>query len=200
MSKTHRYLQALAFLFILSPACSFATGLELRNATTIAAFGPDGLLSVENLASHSGVGLARDAWSIVIDTMTLRSTGVQPEVRKVSDGEIAYTYDLEGYRVEVTYRLEPDWRFIGKQIRVLRSPNASFVVHRVVSWDMTAQSAVDSDFVPSIYTPQFGASIEESRKHLPGKDFGEFLRFAGNDGAMLTVQNPYLEVSGMGNR
>jgi hypothetical protein len=45
-----------------------------------------------------------------------------------------------------------------------------------------------------VYVPQFGANLEQSRKSLPGKDFGEFLRFDGGKGAFLTVQNPFLAV------
>jgi hypothetical protein len=54
---------------------------------------------------------------------------------------------------------------------------------------------VTSDYDPFTYSPQLGKSIELSGKFVPpGKDFGEFLRLAGNYGAMLVVQNPFLEV------
>ena len=54
---------------------------------------------------------------------------------------------------------------------------------------------MQSDFVPSVYVPQFGATLDHSRKSLPGKDYGEFLRFGDGNGAFLSVQNPFLEVN-----
>jgi hypothetical protein len=194
MSRTSYCRLAIASLFLLLPVSALAASPELKNTTTIAAFGPGGLLSVEDLASHARIDIARDAWSMVIDAATLRSAEAQPAISKAADGEIAYIYELQGYQIQVIYRLKPEWRFVGKQIKVVRAPNVIFTVHRVVPWDLTVQSAVISDFVPSTYVPQFGATIEESRKFLPGKDFGEFLRFAENGGTMLVVQNPYLEV------
>jgi len=194
MSRTLRFLLAPLFLLVLLPMPSFAAVLELRNAATTATFGANGLLSVEDVQSNSLIGIKRDAWSMVIDGKTLNSKDVRPEVRKVSDGEIAYTYDLQGYRIEAVYQLKPGWRFVGKQIKVMRAPNESYTIHRVVPWDLTVQSSVISDFVPSTYVPQFGETVEQSRKRLPGKDFGEFLRLAGNEGAMLTIQNPFLDV------
>lgn len=194
MFKILRCALAAGFLVLLFPVSSFSLSLELSNEVTHASFGINGLLSVEDIESHCSIGIERDGWSMVIDGTTLRSTNAQPEVRKVSAHEIRYTYEIEGFRVEVAYQLRPGWKFVGKQIRVLQAPNANFVVHRVVPWDLKVQQNVDSDFAPSTYVPQLGATIEESRKRLPGKDFGEFLRFSQEQGAMMTVQNPFLEV------
>jgi hypothetical protein len=183
------------FIFLLTflPISSYAVGVELKNTTTAATFGPDGMLSIEDIESHSKVGIARDAWSLTIDGTTMRSTEARPAISQMVN-EIAYTYKLHGYQVKISYHLNPGWRFVGKQIEVLHAPHTTFTVDRVVPWDLTVKSAVISDFVPSTYVPQFGATIEESRKSLPGKDFGEFLRLPENYGAMLTVQNPFLNV------
>ena len=194
MPATNRILFSLACLLALLPLNSFAQGLELKNAGVSAEFGPQGLLSIEDVASEVRVDLARDAWSLAIDTTTLRSEDVHPSVNKVSAEEISYAYEFPGYQIQVIYRLEPNWRFVGKQIRVLHAPGATFTVHRVVPWDLTVRNQVNSDYVPSTYVPQLGGTIEESRKHLPGKDFGEFLRLAGDEGALLTAQNPFLHV------
>src|SRR6185312_7681981 len=39
-----------------------------------------------------------------------------------------------------------------------------------------------------------GETIAQTRKGLPGKDYGAFLRLANDNGVMLVVQNPYLDV------
>jgi hypothetical protein len=194
MSRIFRYLFASSFLFLLLPVRSFAADHELHNAAVDATFGPDGLLSVEETGSNSKIQIARDAWSIVIDGTTLSSTGTKPTIHETGKAEITYDYELHGYRIQAAYRMKQDWRFVGKEIKVLRAPNDHFTVHKVVPWDLDVRSTVVSDYTPSTYVPQFSETIEQSRASLPGKDFGEFLRLAGNEGALLTVQNPYLDV------
>ncbi len=131
---------------------------------------------------------------MVVNDATLRSTDATPVAKKTDEGQITYTYELSGYRVQVMYWLKPDWSFVGKRIEILQAPSSSFTVHRVIPWEVTARTQVTSDFVPSTYVPQFGATIEKSRQSLPGRDFGDFLRMANSEGALLTVQNPYLNV------
>jgi hypothetical protein len=183
MSRTR--LSQLVFVLLcgLLPFSALAAGVELKNATTSAEFGPNGLLSIEDIESHSKIAIARDSWSMVIDGATLRGTEVQPAINKTVN-EITYTYELQGYQVRVVYRLSPGWRFIGKQIEVSRAANPIFTIDKVVPWDVTVDGNVISDFVPSVYVPQVGRTIEQSRKSLPGKDFGEFLRLPEGDGAM----------------
>lgn len=161
---------------------------------TVVSFGPKGMTSVEDIQSRTHVDFIRDAWSLTIDNTILRSEDSPASLLKTSPDEVSYNYEISGYRIQVSYRLGAKWRFVDKQIKVLRAPNPSFTVHRIVPWDLTVTNDVTSDYVPSTYVPQFGETIEQSRKALPGKDFGEFLRLADNEGALLTVQNPYLEV------
>ncbi len=194
MSRLFRCLFASACLSLFIPVQSLAADRILHNATTTATFGPEGLLSVEDTTSHSRIDIARDAWSMVINDTTLSGTGVKPAINETVKGEISYSYELQGYQIQAVYRIKPGWRFVSKALKVLRAPARQFTVRRVVPWDIEARSTVVSDYVPSTYVPQFGESIEQSRKSLPGKDFGEFLRLADNDGALLTIQNPYLEV------
>jgi hypothetical protein len=70
----------------------------------------------------------------------------------------------------------------------------NFTVRRVEPWNLTLKTEIQSDYQPSVYVPQFGKTIEQSRRDLTGKDYGEFLRFGDNKGAFLLVQNPFLEV------
>ncbi len=152
------------------------------------------MASVEDIQSRTHVAFARDAWSLSIDNIVLRSEDSQPAIEKTSADQVSYNYEISGYRIQASYRLGTKWRFVGKQIKVLRAPNPSFTMQTIVPWDLTVRNEVTSDYVPSTYVPQFGETIERSRNTLPGKDFGEFLRLAENEGALLTVQNPYLEV------
>ncbi|MFZ0744752.1 MAG: hypothetical protein WAM85_10095 [Terracidiphilus sp.] len=187
-------MASLAFMFAIVPVSSTARTLELKSAGVIATFGSHGLVSIKDAESGAGVDLAQDCWSMTIDGDVLRSDDLLPAVSKTSTGEVAYDFAVSGYRIRVTYRLGESWGYVSKQIKVLRSPNESFTIHRVVPWDVTVRDEVTSDFVPSTYVPQLGRTIEQSRNHLPRKDFGEFLRFNGGGGTLLAVQNPFLEV------
>jgi hypothetical protein len=197
LSLRRKSLLVLTLLMVF-PICSVAQNLELRNDSTVARFGAAGLVSVEDIGSRARIDLARDGWSMQINDATLRSTDAAPAVQKSGDGEVTYQYEIRGYRVQVAYWLKPGWRFVAKQIEILDAPEPGFRVQRVAPWEVTAQTRVTGEFVPSTYTPQIGASIEESRQMLPGKDFGDFLRLVEGGGALLTVQNPFLDVQRSG--
>lgn len=196
MSKTSRVLLCLIHVVIVSPflfAAGLPTSFTLSNPTTTATFGPRGLLRLEDASSRAQISLVQDDWSVAIDSTTLRSSATRPTVERVGRDEIQYNYQISGYQICVVYKLRPGWRFVSKQLRVLRTPTTEFTIHRVLAWDLRVRNAVGSAYVPSTYVPQFGATIDESRRSLPGKDFGEFLRLADGQGVLLTIQNPFLE-------
>ena len=194
MSSTYRVVLSLAIMFTLLSVKSPGQNIELKNATLVATFDSQGLTSIRNAASGFRIDLMRDAWLLSIDNSILRSGELHPAIANSTPGEVSYDYETSGYHVQATYRLAADWTFVSKQIRVLRSPSENFTIHRVVPWDVTVRDALSSDYVPSTYVPQLGATIEKSRDHLPGKDLGEFLRLSDNQGALLVVQNPFLAV------
>lgn len=183
-------------ILIASAFCLFVPAQEtaLRNASTVANFGARGLVSVSDIASGSRVDLDSDEWSITLDTRTLRSAEAQNVRRRSAANEVVYDFDLTPYRVQVVYNIKPGWGFISKQLQITSAPGESFTVNKVVPWDLKLKTAPQSDFVPSVYVPHLGATLERSKKSLPGKDFGDFLRFDDGKGAFLTVQNPFLEV------
>jgi hypothetical protein len=169
--------------------------VELTNGDTVAVLNSQGLISITDAASGIRLDLVRDGWSMIVDDHQLKSEDTKPSPPVKTDGAHAsYDYQMSGYRIRVTYSLEAHWKFVAKQIHVLQSPGAQLSVNRVVPWELMVGNPITGDFVPSAYVPQFGKSIEQSRKSLPGKDFGEFLRLSRDEGVMLVVQNPYLEV------
>ncbi|PYX67664.1 MAG: hypothetical protein DMG78_27220, partial [Acidobacteria bacterium] len=193
MSPADKVLLSFVCLLVLFPVKSSAASLEISNPTTVATFGPRGLVSLKDSKSGAQITLTKDDWLLVIDNNTLRSGDAQPKIKKTAPGEITYEYELSSYRVQVLYRLGVSWKFVSKQLRVLRTSGSEFTVHRVVPWDVVLQNTVDSAYVPSTYVPQFGATIEQSSTLLPGKDLGEFLRLASGHGLFLTIQNPFLQ-------
>src|SRR5438477_1312964 len=183
-------------ILLFSAFCfrSSAQPVELKNATTLAQLGPRGLVSVTDSGSKSRVDLSADEWSMRLGDRALRSQDANPTIRKAAADEVIYEYDLPPYRIEAFYSIKPGWNFISKQLRVKSIPGQSFTVSEVVPWDLRLKTQVQSEFIPTVYVPHFGATLEESRKSLPGKDYGAFLRFENSHGAFLTVQNPFLQV------
>lgn len=179
--------------FLALPAASPAQTIQLKNASTTAELGPRGLLSLTDTESGSRIDLTSDEWSITLDERTLTSYDTKPLVRKTSDNDVTYTYDFPSCPIAVTYALKPGWRFVSKQLRV-ECAGSRFKVGKVAPWEIKIASPVRSDFVPSVYVPHLGLTLEQSRAKLSGKDYGEFLRFDDSQGAFLTVQNPFLEV------
>ena len=194
MSATRRIVFVFACLILSSASTPSRKASELKIRASLQNLGRRACHQSRMPPSGVRVDLALDAWSLAIDDTVLRSEDSHPSIAKSNPGEVSYDYEFPGYQIQVIYKLGADWRFVSKQIKVLHAPEASFTVHRVVPWDLTVRNPVNSDYVPSTYVPQLGGTIAESRKHLPGKDFGEFLRLAGDQGALLTAQNPFLEV------
>jgi len=195
MQSMTKYLLRSACLLLAFSTCLRAETFELKNATTVAVFDSNGLVSLKDMLSGASMNLSTDAWSLAIDDTTLRSSNARPRIDRNSDSEITYNYDLSGYRIVVVYRLDPGWRFVSKQLKLLRVPVSTFTVHRVTPLDVNLKDKVTSVYVPSVYTPQFGTTIEQSRRSLPGKDYGAFLRLPDKTGVMFVVQNPYLDVA-----
>jgi hypothetical protein len=194
MRHTYRILLSSTCLLLAVPALSRAADFNLKNSSTTAVFDEDGLRSVKDLASGAEVGFTSDAWTLKIDGVTLHSQESKPRVSRTGPDEITYDYQSSGYQVEAVYKIKPGWHFVTKQLKILHTPNPSFTIHQITPVSMTIKDAVSSAFIPSNYEPQVGQTIEQTRKRLPGKDYGAFLRLPESSGAMLVVQNPYLEV------
>lgn len=190
-----RVLRSLTFVLLAASVhASLAQSAQLSNPSTTAAFGPRGLVSITDLTSNTRIDLASDEWTLTLNQHVLRSRDARHVQRTTSATEITYAYDLSPWQIDVVYELKPGWTFVSKQLRVITAPAPTYTLDRIVPWDLQLKTPPASDFVPSVYTPQFGSTLEQSRKSLPGKDYGDFLRFADGTGAFLAIQNPFLSV------
>jgi hypothetical protein len=189
----HAYFALLFLVPALGSAC-LAQSIELKNAQAVAVFGARGLTSVSDTASGARIDFSADEWSIKVGERTLHSTEATPAVRTTAKDEVTYQYELAPFQVDAVYTIKPGWHFVSKCLRLVRAPGGSFTVTSVVPWQLKLATPITSDFIPSVYTPHLGETLEQSRKTLPGKDYGDFLRFDNGVGAFVSVQNPFLEV------
>ncbi len=194
MRRVVRVLLLFLCTALVCPLRSPAETLSLSNRSTVASFNDRGLTSVKDIPSGATVQFAADRWSLTLEDSTVRSDDARPEIHQASRDEIDYVYQLSGYRVEAVYRIAPSWHFVTKQLKVLRAPLKEFTLHRMLPIDLDLADPVSSAYAPSTYDPQVGWDIAESRKKLPGQDYGAFLRLPQDRGVIFAVENPYLEV------
>ncbi len=168
---------------------------QLNNAHVTASFGATGLTAIRGSGPGETAHALRDSWSMTIDGDRLESQGRAPTMR-AGAGEITYVYRMEGYEIDVVYRLRPEWSFVTKELIVARAPKAHYTVRSVAPLMLELEDAIAETRVPTSYTPQLGRTIAETHRALPGRDFGVFLRFGGEGhaGLMLLAQNPFLNV------
>ncbi|MGE5110904.1 MAG: hypothetical protein ACM3JB_08625, partial [Acidobacteriaceae bacterium] len=179
---------------LLSSIC-LGQSLELRNQYLVARFGPSGLLSVQQVGAEA-VRIRSDEFSFSVGSAKFSPVRMKASVKSKPD-EITYTYEQNGFIIDVIYRIATGWQFVTKQIRLTRTPEREFTVHEIEPIDIEFAGAISSIYTPGTYLPQFGAPHRD-RPRLT-KDFGAFVRFANRRGVMMTVQNPFLAVNRTGN-
>ena len=176
-----------------------AQTLKLTNENIAATFGWKGLSSLADRKSNDVVNLDDDQFSITLDRIRFESAELRPKIAQNSSDTITYSYESQGYTVNVVYRLLPEWTFVSKELQVAKAPHNSYLVHSVEPLHVSIGQPILSVFTPGTYLPQFGDDKQVPNR-LPTKQFGEFLRFRQSQGLMLVVQNPFLEVSDEGQK
>jgi len=189
-------LSLLVVLFFMLPSLpAQTTQKQLRNAHLTANFGDAGLTALASNGQGESSHAVHDSWSLTIDNDHLESKDSAPSMR-VGSNEITYSYRLRGYEIDVLYRLRPEWGFVTKELVVTHAPHPQYMVHNVIPLALQLDETIVDTRVPTSNTPQLGRTIEQTHQALPGRDFGLFLRFAGEPrvGLMLLAQNPFLDV------
>ncbi len=182
---------------VLFVRAGVAEQIVLKNTDVAATFDGRGLVFVKQTAGKQ-IELARDGWTITIDGKHWSSEDATPAVEPSGNDAVTYRYRLDGFEVEALYKLMRGSRFVSKQLRIVKAPGERYTVQQVTPWDVRIKEKVNSEYTPSTYAPQFGATIEQSRERLAGRDYGAFVRMEGGRGALFTVQNPFLKVTWSG--
>jgi len=169
-------------------------GAELKNSQVTAQFGDRGLTSVAASGSNEVIHFESDEFAVSIDGHRFESARLTPQVTSGPENRVTYRYQLGAYRVDAVYEIKPGWRFVSKQLQVVRTPHPSFVVSSVEPLRMAVTEAISSAFTPGTYLPQFGGG-DEWKRWIRTRDFVTFLRFSPHRGLILLAQNPFLEFS-----
>ena len=171
-------LVLLGLLFITPP--------RLANAHVRAEFGARGLVALTDVAQHAVYRLTRDAFRLTIGGTSYVSAGLPAPTVTAARTTVTYRWIAAPYRVDVVYKLRPEWGFVSKQIFVTGS--SSYHVDDVTVLDAALADSIRDAYVPRSPHPNLGTG-----------DYGAALRFRGNRGLLAVVQNPFLEVRHDGN-
>ena len=178
-------------LLVMAIAAVAATGLEARRATTIGngrisiVFGDRGITALTDISIGRVYKLKDDGFRIVVDGTTLDSATLPKPRQSAQQGRVVYAYASGGYELTVTYEIEPAWRFVSKQLAIVKAPAPVYRVNEVHVFRDELLEPVADRFVPG-----------SARENLGTGDYGVFLRFADRRGLLVAVQNPFLRVEG----
>lgn len=170
----------VALVACLSGTAAAPAPATLANAALTVTFDDRGLTSIVD-ASAGRRPVSRDDFTITLSGRTYEGRSLAPPSRQTEPGRITYTFDVDGYRLEVVYELRPEWRFVSKQIVIARAPSPTFTVGEVAVLRMTLADPVLGEYVP-----------KSSRPSLQTGDYGACLRFDHGRGLLAAVQNPFL--------
>ena len=108
---------------------------------------------------------------------------------------IAFYYKDRGYSFRVFYEIKPDWKFLTKSLQIIDAPSSSYTVQQIEPLRIALDARIQNTFTPTAYLPQFGPPGNDFRSSLATRGFGTFLRLeTDNQGLMLVIQNPFLDV------
>jgi hypothetical protein len=194
-SLLFRCLKLLLVCAVIVVPCQ-AQSLHLKNEHLAAQFGPRGLVSITGEPSGFTVHFPREEFSLTVDQQSFDSSRLQAPVVKQEQDGIAYYYQDRGYSFRVFYEIKPDWKFLTKSLQITDAPSSRYTVQQIEPVRIALDTKIQSTFTPSAYLPQFGPPGNDFRSGLATRAFGTFLRLeTDNQGLMLVVQNPFLDVA-----
>jgi hypothetical protein len=187
-----RFLTALILLGALTPGCG-RRRFQLQNDELVAQFGPRGLIAIIERKAGTALHFPRDEFALALDQDTFDSTQLTPVIKN-EEGSLAYYYRWGRYSIKVVYELREGWKFLTKRLQILDSPAQTYTLAQIEPLRLTLREPVVNSFTPATYLPQFGPRSDNWLRKLSAKQFGAFLRLNNEQGLMLVVQNPFLEV------
>lgn len=156
---------------------------SLQNSRVAVELGPRGIVALTDRASGRVYEIRDDGFTITLDGQAFSSASLPDPARAAGPDQVAYTWTLEPYRINVEYELQPDWGFLSKRVSVTVAPGARFRVDTVEPVRLQLAERPTEVYVQSFDRPS-----------LQTGDYGGAIRFADGTGLLLVVQNPFLDV------
>jgi hypothetical protein len=152
-------------------------GANLSNGKLTVEFGERGMTALRDRATGAAYRFSKDDFSVTLDGKLYDSASLGKPDRLPGEGAMRYAYDAGRFRIDVTYELRPDWRFVSKRIRVTSSAATTFHINEITVFRDELEAS-----------PQSGYTI---RRRMG--DYGGCLRFEARHGLLVTAENPFLK-------
>ena len=191
MQRTDFSLRHCALVAVMLVAAISAP--QARRAATIGngrisiVFGDRGISAITDISIGRVFKLKEDGFRLVIDGKTFDSATLARPRQSTAQGRVVFDWNAQGYEISVTYEIEPAWRFVSKQIAVVKAPSATYRVSDVHVFRDELVESIASRYVPTSVRDTLGTG-----------DYGLFLRFADARGLLAAVQNPFLQTETSG--
>jgi hypothetical protein len=191
MQRTDSSLRYMLLVLVMLVAA--VTTPEARRAATIGngrisiVFGDRGITTITDISIGRTFKLKEDGFRLVIDGKTIDSATLGRPRQNATQGRVVYNWSSAGYEISVTYEIESTWRFVSKQIAVLKAPATVYRVNEVHVFRDELLDTIADRYVPT-----------SARTSLGTGDYGVFLRFADARGLLAAVQNPFLQTEAAG--
>ena len=135
MQRTDFSLRHCALVAVMLVAAISAP--EARRAATIGngrisiVFGDRGISTITDISIGRVFKLKEDGFRLVIDGKTFDSATLARPRQSTAQGRVVFDWNAQGYEISVTYEIEPAWRFVSKQIAIVKAPSATYRVSEV---------------------------------------------------------------------
>ncbi len=159
----------------------------LRNTHLQATFGPRGLLGVTDIVAKRTVRLLHDDVAVTIGSDTVDSRTLSAPVQSRVPSGVTYRYSSGTRRIDVTYELKPNWRFVSKQVRIVALTARRYTVN-----DITLLRTTLAEVPLSVFRPQ------SAKPSLGTREYGAAVRLSNRHSVLLVAQNPFLQVQDSG--
>jgi hypothetical protein len=193
LSKLRKALVSLALAALFAGSCH-AQRFQLKNDELSADFGARGLDKITDQKSGRVIEFSRDDFRLLVEKNGMSGAALVPEVAN-ENGSVVYSFDADGYFIKTIYELRKGWKFLTKRIEIAGSPSSFYTVAEVEPLELTLREPVEGSFTPMTYLPQFGPSRDKRKGPFSPLEYGIFLRLRKQQGLMLAIQNPFLEVT-----
>ena len=149
-------------------------------------FDARGLASLVLLGTSSVLKVQNDNFAIGLNGTTISSASLPPPQRSDGDGATSFVYTATGdVKIQVTYTVPPSAAFVTKAITV----TSTSTTYNITNVTLFAGVSLTLDGAPP-------ASSAIASSHFGLKDYVLFQRWpAKTMGALLTAQNPFLDIS-----
>jgi len=176
------FVLTILALLLLTTTPHARRATTLNNGRISAVFDDRGVTALTDVSVGRTVKFRRDGFAITVDGQVLDSAGMGRPKQQASRDRVVYTWSgARGYEIAVTYELQPEWRFVSKQISIVKAPAASYRINAIDVFKAELVDTPGDTYVPGSVRPNLGTGT-----------YGVFLRFPDARGLLATVQNPFL--------